>query len=188
MKYLFCLLSILLISIPLYSAEKCSIDGPSCPNIGLEVDAYSYISGGYHGSYWIGNGKTRGRIIFARAYPPESYLPEGFKDIKIDVLAFMYDYFFSNNLQFDGFWAGAGVEYWDCEAINKFDGHDGDYKNFQFTLSGGYVWKFYHDFYLTPGASVHYRFTGDDEVLIGDSILKPAKFIGEVSMKIGWYL
>jgi hypothetical protein len=60
------------------------------------------------------------------------------------------------------------------------------YENFIFTGGGGYVWKFYKNFYLNSWVAVHLRAAGDDQAAVDGQRFRPARITPEASLKIGW--
>ena len=153
--------------------------------IGTELDLLPYISGGYYVSAWYGIDQFRFRTILTKTTVPEFVLSKGYKDNKLNVYAFIADYFFKKNLE--GFWIGTGLEYWDSKITYKTENQTASYHNTVFTLGGGYVWKFFDNFYLNPWVAFHYLIAGDKEVQVGSSTFKPSVFTPEASIKIGWY-
>ncbi len=108
--------------------------------LGTELDMLPYISGGYYVSAWYGIEQFRFRAILTKTTVPEFVLAEGYKDNKLNVYAFITDYFFKKN--FEGFWIGTGLEYWDSKITYEAENQTASYNNTVFTLGGGYVWKF----------------------------------------------
>jgi hypothetical protein len=153
--------------------------------IGFEVDALPYVTGGYYGSVWIGHNHMRYRAILTRLTTPEFVLPDGFTNNKIIAYTIITDYFFKPD--FEGWWVGAGVEYWKCEIQSDAKLSTAKYNNTIFTLGGGYVWKFYENFYLNPWTAGHLRIAGDNSVIVDGKEFKPSLLTFEVSLKLGWH-
>jgi hypothetical protein len=153
--------------------------------LGTELDMLPYISSGYYLSAWYGTDQFRFRAILTKTTVPKFVLADGYTDNKLNVYAFIADYFFKKN--FEGFWIGTGLEYWDSQITYEAENKTASYNNTVFTLGGGYVWKFYDNFYLNPWVAFHYIFAGDKEVEVGSSTYKPNVFTPEASIKIGWH-
>lgn len=153
--------------------------------IGFELDMLPFISGGYYGSVWYGFDNFRLREVIAKTTVPEFMLDKGFKDNELMVYAVIADYFFEKN--FKGFWIAAGMEYWDSEIAHETETQITIYSNTVFTAGGGYVWKFYENFYLNPWAAFHVIVAGDKDIKVGNHIFNPAVFTPEISLKIGWH-
>jgi hypothetical protein len=158
----------------------------SSTTFGLELDALPYISSGYYGSVWYGADHFRIRGVVTKTTVPEFILPEGFKNNRLKVFAFIVDYF--PQLEFRGWWIGSGLEIWNATIEHKNENSAPSYTNTVFTVGGGYVWKFYRNFYLNPWAAAHIIIAGDKDVAVGLHAFKPSVFTGEVSLKIGWHL
>lgn len=152
---------------------------------GTELDLLPYISGGYYVSAWYGIDQFRFRAILTNTTVPEFVLADGYTNNKLKVYAFIMDYFFKKN--FEGFWIGTGIEYWDSQIKFETENQTAEYNNTLFTFGGGYVWKFYDNFFLNPWAAFHYIIAGDKEVKVGSTTFKPNVFTPEASIKIGWY-
>ena len=153
--------------------------------IGFEVDALPYITGGYYGSVWVGHNKMRYRAIVTSIITPEFFLEDGFTNNKITAYTFITDYFFKPDFQ--KWWLGAGLEYWKGQIQTDAKLSTAKYNNAVFTVGGGYVWKFYKNFYVNPWAAGHVRIAGDNKVMVDGKQFKPPLFIPEVSLKIGWH-
>jgi hypothetical protein len=153
--------------------------------LGTELDLLPYISGGYYVSAWYGIDQFRFRAILTKTTVPEFVLADGYTDNKLDVYAFIADYFFKKN--FEGFWIGTGLESWDAQIKYEAENQTASYNNTVFTLGGGYVWKFYENFYLNPWVAFHYIIAGDKEVRVGGNSFKPNVLTPEASIKVGWH-
>jgi hypothetical protein len=154
--------------------------------LGLELDALPYISGGYYGSVWYGFDHFRIRGVVTKTTVPEFMLPEDYKNNRLKVFAFIVDYF--PQLEFHGLWIGSGLETWNSTIEHENENVSSSYSNTVFTAGGGYVWKFYNNFYLNPWGAAHVIIAGDKKVAVGVHTYKPSIFTGEVSLKIGWHL
>ena len=153
--------------------------------VGFELDALPYITGGYYGSVWAGKKHFRYRAVITKIETPDFILDDGFTNNDIKVFAAIVDYFFKP--EFEGWWLGTGLEYWDATIQTDAQINTAEYNNTVFTIGGGYVWKFYKNFYLNPWLAGHLRIGGDKEVLIDGSTFQPKLVIPEISLKLGWH-
>lgn len=153
--------------------------------IGVELDALPYITGGYYGSLWVGHNHLRYRAVVAKVNTPDFMVEDGFTNNEIQAYAVIVDYFFKPN--FEKWWIGAGVEYWDGSIQSDASLETATYNQTVFTLGGGYVWKFHKNFYINPWIAFHARLTGDREVSVDEKVFEPAAFTPEASLKLGWY-
>lgn len=153
--------------------------------IGLEADILPYMTGGYYGSVWLGYKHMRYRAILTKVTTPSFFVKSGFGNNKIQAYTLIADYFFKPN--FEKWWLGAGFEYWDQTIQTDSKLSTADFNTTVFTVGGGYVWKFYKNFYLNPWAAGHVRIAGDTQVAIDGKVYKPALFTPEASLKIGWH-
>ena len=153
--------------------------------IGFELDALPYITGGYYGSVWVGHNHLRYRAVIAKTETPDFVLEDGFTNNEIKAYAAIVDYFFKPD--YKGWWIGTGLEYWDAKIQTDAKLETAEYNNTVFTVGGGYVWKFYKDFYLNPWVAGHLRIAGDKDVIVDQSMFETKLFLPEVSLKLGWH-
>ena len=153
--------------------------------VGVEIDALPYILSGYYGSVWVGRHQWRARAVVSRSTLPSFVVQDGFEAHRIDVVAALVDHFFKAD--FRGFWVGGGAEYWQNDVRSKTSRQSASWDNVAATLGGGYVWKFYRNFYLNPWAAGHLIVGGDTKVPVGGETFEPSRLTGEVSLKVGWH-
>lgn len=153
--------------------------------VGFEVDALPYITGGYYASFWVGHKHMRYRAIITQVTAPDFVVPDGFTNNEIQAYTVIVDYFFKEG--FEKWWVGSGFEYWDGKIQTDDKLATATYSNTIFTVGGGYVWKFYKNFYLNPWVAVHFRIDGDKEVAVDGEVFTPALLTPEASLKIGWH-
>jgi len=153
--------------------------------VGFELDALPYVTGGYYGSIWYGIKQFRFRGVIAKIKPPGFLLDEGYENNEVKAYALIVDYFFKDN--FEGFWGGVGLEYWDSSIEHENETVTAKYNNTIFTVGGGYVWKFYKNFYLNPWVAVHAIIAGEKDVRVGSRTYEPQVVTPEASVKIGWH-
>lgn len=153
--------------------------------MGLEIDALPYLTGGYYGSLWVGHNHFRYRAIVTQITTPSFMIEDGFTNNKIQSYTAIADYFFSEG--FEKWWVGSGFEYWKGQIQSERKLSTGRYDNVIFTAGGGYVWKFYQNFYLNPWLAVHCRIAGDNYADVDGLRFRPAFVTPEGSLKIGWH-
>ena len=158
------------------------------PTIGVELDAFPYLTGGWYGSLWIGYRQIRLRGVLAESYPGSIVTDEGFRDLRIRAAAALVDWFpFNAPGTYEGVWFGAGVEWWRNRVTNEANNRAGTFNSTMATLGGGYVWKFYQHFYVNPWAAAHVQATGGNATIAGSEYQAPS-ILPEVSVKLGWHL
>ena len=154
-------------------------------SLGLEQDILPYLTKGYYAALWSGKGHVRIRAITAHVHKPDFITPDGFTNNEVTAYAILTDYFL--NTDWDGWWAGVGLVYWDSSIQRKAAGNTTSYHNTLINGSLGFQWKFYKHFYLCPWAGLHLRVGGAKEVTVdGDSFTTPV-LNPEASLKVGWY-
>jgi hypothetical protein len=173
---------LILLSLPVLCQERTT---PNRTTVGFELDALPYITGGYYFSVWVGHNHMRYRSVVTKATTPEFLLKEGFTNNDIHAYTLIADYFFKTG--FKGWWIGSGFEYWKGQIQADTKLSNAKYSNAVFTVGGGYVWKFYKNFYLNPWTGCHLRIAGDTEVMVDGEKFVPPFFTPELSIKIGWH-
>jgi len=153
--------------------------------LGFELDVFPFATGGYYGSAWLGNNHLRYRAVVAKATTPDFVLGKDFTENRVQAFAGIVDYFFKP--EFKGWWIGSGFEYWKCNIKTKAMVENASYSQTVFTVGGGYVWKFYKNFYLNPWAAAHLRLAGEKQVPVDSKVFKPSAFLPEISIKLGWH-
>lgn len=171
----------------LFSFSYGQADNQSTKNtsIGFELDALPYITGGYYGSVWIGHNHFRYRAVISKVEIPDFVIQDGFTNNENKAYAAIVEYFFRPD--FEGWWIGTGIEYWENNIQTDAKLDTSEYNNTVFTIGSGYVWKFYKNFYLNPWVAGHLRIAGDKDVVVDESTFETKLFIPEVSLKLGWH-
>ena len=159
---------------------KPTTDAPRT-TVGFELDALPYLSGGYYASTWIGRDRIRVRPVITKTSLPSFVVQDGFENAELDVYAVIVDYFFREGFQ--GFWIGAGAEYWQNSIENEVNGGTAEWNNTIATIGGGYVWEFAGNFYLNPWAAGHLVVGGPTSVEVGGATYSPKRFTPEVDRK-----
>ena len=128
--------------------------------------------------------------IKVRAIGGHMYLPPGltgsggFGNQELTVAAVIADYMFGDH--FDGFWIGAGAEYWGNTISHEDTGEEFRWNNYVLTLGGGHIWRIYGNLYINPWAAVHYITNPREFDAAGDRFSQ-RKIQGSFSMKIGYF-
>jgi hypothetical protein len=139
---------------------------------------------GYSAQVWYGYNKNRLRGVVAGFHVPDKIMGnENFKDLKTTATALIYDRFKNNNFQ--GWWLGAGIEFWNNTITSNTDYKDYSFNNYVATTGMGYIFKVYKNLYIEPWGAIHYVLN-DEKVVVGNTEYQSNKFQGEVSLKIGW--
>ncbi|MFZ5434230.1 MAG: hypothetical protein ACOZB3_10695 [Calditrichota bacterium] len=169
----------------LISVLVTSVSYAEAKTVGLELDVLPYLTGGYYGSVWYGVDHIRFRGVVAKVNTPDFAVQDGYKNSEIKAVAFIVDYFPQEN--FRGPWGGMGLEFWISRIEPESERSITEFTDLVFTLGGGYVWKFYRDFYLNPWAAMHVIIDGETEVPVGSRTYRPDRFTAEASLKLGWH-
>ena len=155
---------------------------------GVELDALPFVTGGYYASAWAGRDGFRLRGVFTQFNAPEFMIPEGFEEQKTNAYTILLDYFPSvGHNEFEKWWIGGGLEYWDSRVMNSAEQSVGAYEQLMLTVGTGYVWRLWGNLYINPWAAMHLALFGSDELRIGGAAFKPDDFLYEASIKLGWY-
>ena len=156
--------------------------------VGAELDVFPFATGGYYGSVWAGYDGWRVRPVIARAYTPSFVVDPAFDDARVDALALIVDWFpLAGGDDFRGLWVGAGGEYWKNRIRREGYDEEASWSNGVATLGGGYVLKFWHNFYFNGWAAAHVVVAGDREIPVAAAIYEQPIFTPEASLKIGWH-
>jgi hypothetical protein len=139
---------------------------------------------GYSAQVWYGYNKNRIRGVVAGFQIPDKIMGnDSFKDLKTTATALIYDRFKNNNFQ--GWWLGAGLEFWNNTITSNTDYKDYNFNNYVATTGMGYIFTVYKNSYIEPWGAIHYVLN-DEKVVVGNTEYQTKKFQGEVSLKIGW--
>lgn len=176
--------SVLILLIPLTTTPGWSQQADNI-QVGFELDALPFITGGYYGSVWVGHKHIRYRAIITEITTPAFFVEEGFTNNTINAYTAIVDYFFKPD--FKKWWVGAGIEYWQGSIQSDVKISTSEYENIIATAGTGYVWKFYKNFYLNPWTALHLRVAGDKKVMVDSQEFNPPVVTPEVSLKIGWH-
>lgn len=140
---------------------------------------------GFSGQTWFVANHNRIRAVGAFFQLPETIVDNNkFENQNMKVAAIIYDYIFGENI--DGFWLGTGVEFWFNDITEKEINESKSWNNFVYTIGGGYIYKFYKNFYIEPWCAAH-LVINNDSITINSNKYQPKKIQGEISLKIGWH-
>lgn len=182
MKKLLTALALVFICLFLTSPVMADDQVPKEWMLGTELDLVPYIFDGYYVSAVAGYGKLRARFVRTNITTPGFATQSGFADNKLNVNAYIIDYYFKDG--FKGWWFGPGYESWDGEVKEKSSGLKKMYRTDILTLGGGYTFRFNDHFYLNPWAAVHIPIGGDKNVQFVNETFK-LRATPEASIKIG---
>jgi hypothetical protein len=144
---------------------------------------------GLSGQLWLGIDHVRLRLVGARIAVPNGIAAnDGFEDQLLLVAAGIVDYTFGSH--FDGWWLGAGVEYWDgTMSIVESPGSTASWQALMTTFGGGYIFRFGKSvhFCLEPWAGLHLRMT-PAKLTFDDEAYTPQRVSATVSLKLGVFI
>lgn len=156
--------------------------------VGTELDVLPFATGGYYASLWAGYDGWRVRPVVARAYTPSFVVDPAFDDARVDALALIVDWFpLEGGDHFRGLWVGVGGEQWKNRIRREGYDEEATWDNGVATVGGGYVLKFWHNFYFNGWAAGHVVVAGDRDIPVAGAIYKQPTFTPEASLKIGWH-
>jgi hypothetical protein len=184
------LLSTLAVLCGLFATNAlCQTPHESAPRnwkLGGELDALSYATKGYYGSFFAGRDGWRVRAIVSRVNPPGFANPEGF-DRQVNAYVLAADRFFGPRRRtLEGFWIGPGVELWRNRVQREGTGDRAHFNNLVPTVGVGYVWKVSKHVYLNPWAAAHIVAGGARRIPVGDGTYEQKRLHVEASMKVGF--
>lgn len=189
MKILIRLQTLALASLPMVfgqpatSAEDRVVDW----KFGGELDALSYVTKGFYGSFFAGRDGWRGRAIVSRVNVPGFVIPDGFDKRRVDAYVIAVDRFFgSKRKNLEGFWIGPGIEVWRNRVRREGFTEYRSFNNLVPTIGVGYVWKISKHFYVNPWAAGHVVAAGPRDLNISGRAYKQRVFTPEGSLKLGF--
>jgi len=149
------------------AAEPASESARSRRALGVGVDLLPIVLSatagevGLSAQVWAGFDHFRFRLVGARIAVPNGIAADnGFEDQVIGAVAGLVDYTFGPH--FDGWWVGAGLEYWNSTmSIAASPGSTASWEALMATFGGGYMfqWGSSVHFYVEPWAGLHLRMT-----------------------------
>jgi len=158
--------------------------------VGFQLDLFptlvSAINGeaGYAPQVWLGIDHVRVRFVGAHMEPPDAlaFADEGFENPTTTALAFILDYTFGDH--FDGFWVCAGFETWQQTIEHEAVPERAAWTSVIGTTGGGYIWRFYGNFYVDPWAGVHWTMN-PQQIDLGPYQYDPPAVVANASVKVG---
>jgi hypothetical protein len=153
--------------------------------IGIELDALPYITGGYFAAAWVGKDHWRLRALTAGVNKPDWVTEKGFTNHHVTAYALVVDYFLKPEYQ--GWWIAGGPVYWKSTIQTDAKLQTTHFDNLLLNGSLGYNWKFFHRFYLSPWAGMSIRVSGDKGIPVDSKTFTLPLFNPEASLKLGFY-
>lgn len=158
--------------------------------VGFQLDLFptvvSAINGkaGFAPQVWLGLDHVRVRFVGAHMEPPDAlaFADEGFENPTTTALAFILDYTFGDH--FDGFWVCAGFEAWQQTIEHEAGPERAVWSSVIATTGGGYIWRFYRNFYIDPWAGVHWTMN-PQQIELGPYQYDPPPVVANASVKVG---
>ncbi|NCU03473.1 MAG: hypothetical protein GXC73_05750, partial [Chitinophagaceae bacterium] len=132
--------------------------------LGAELDALPYATGGYFAAGWVGKERIRARVLTAGVHMPGFITRDGFTNHHITSYAVIADYFLKDNWK--GWWAGAGLVYWKSSIQSDARLQTTGFENYLLNGSIGYNIPLYKKLYLSPWAGLSIRTAGDKNVAV----------------------
>jgi len=174
------------------AAEPAAESGSSRRALGVGVDLLPIVLSatagevGLSAQLWAGFDHFRFRLVGARIAVPNGIAADnGFEDQVIGAVAGIVDYTFGPH--FDGWWVGAGLEYWNSTmSIAASPGSTASWEALMATFGGGYIfqWGSSVHFYLEPWAGLHLRMT-PARLSFGGETYTPQRVQANASVKLG---
>ncbi len=157
---------------------------------GVESDAVSWPTGGYHGSAWFGTEQVRVRIVKALFYSPDFIVPEGFERLRNEAWEFFIDVAWRPRpARFEGLWSGIGLELYERTIRDASSDTEADFDALELAVRTGYIWRpFDAGFYVNPWIGLNVRLDGHASVVVGDRTYSAPRVSPIASVKLGWLL
>ncbi|MEM7436917.1 MAG: hypothetical protein AAF436_17315 [Myxococcota bacterium] len=163
---------------------------PRRVTVGFNVDLFPIIASasqkafGFSGQLQLAIDKVQFRLVGAKIRNFAALLDDDFEDHDTVVLAFIFDFFFREDLS--GFWVASGFELWLNEIGNANTTSRADWTNAVWTLGGGYVWRIGPHFFINPWIGMHVRMN-NPEIELGGQSFQPLWVVANGSVKLGAY-
>lgn len=155
-------------------------------NVGVEIDALPYITGGYFGALWLGKNHWRVRALTASVNKPDWSINKDFSNNLVDAYALVVDRFFKKN--WTGWWLGGGLVYWKSEIQTKANLQKAKFQNTLLNGSLGYNLKINKHLYLSPWAAMSFKVAGDKNTPVDNLKYTLPVLNPEASLKLGvWF-
>lgn len=156
-------------------------------HFGFESEIMTWINSGYHGSFWFGRNGLRARFVVASATYPQSFTPEGFKNLTSDFYEVEIDYFFGKKRKdFRGFWVALGPGYTQQTIESETTGLKGSIDLIDLHTGVGYAVNIFKGFYINPWVGIDIHLNAPKEVNIGTEIWNPRIIDPVFGVKLGY--
>lgn len=152
--------------------------------VGIELDALPYATGGYFAAAWAGKDLVRIRILTAAVNKPDWTTTDGFTHHHINAYALVADRFFKSGWK--GWWLSGGLVYWKSRIETNAGNEQAKLQNFLLNGSLGYNITLYKKLYLSPWAGLSFRFVGDTKVPVDNKQFTLPFVNPEASLKLGY--
>lgn len=153
--------------------------------VGLELDALPYLTGGYFVGGWIGQNHWRARALHANVHKPDWTTTQGFSNHRVNAYALLLDFF--PKQEWRSWWIGAGPVYWRSHIQSDEKKQTVFFQNYLLNGSMGYNLKLGKKVYISPWAGLSMRIAGDRDVPVDQSSYTLPLFNPEASLKLGVY-
>ena len=182
-KYLFMIFTSLVITSAAFTEDIIGKKINSVISPDILPYAASSIDGdtGYSIQGWISYNRFKFRAVAAQVYLPEIFRDNNLEYHRLNVTAFITDYYFSEINR--GLWVGSGIEIWENTASDNSE--EKQWNNLIMTLGSGYTFMPGKHFYLNPFAAVHFDPSGE-KITFNDFSINEKIFQYSASMKLGW--
>jgi hypothetical protein len=182
-KVIFILPLILVIQFIIPTVNKLSAQKISKWNIGIEIDALPYITGGHFAAGWVGKDKWRCRALMADVHKPDWFTTDGFRNHHIRAYALVIERFLFSGWK--GWWIGGGPVYWKSEIQSDALLQKATFTNYLINGSLGYNFILFKNVYLSPWAGLSLKVAGDKNIPIDTKIYNLPLLNPEMSLKAG---
>lgn len=178
---------------PARAEEQVAIRAERPLALGFQLDLFptvvSAVNGkaGYAPQIWLGIDHVRLRLVGAHLEPPDAlaFADEGFENPTTTALAIIIDYTFGD--YFDGFWVCAGFEAWQQSIEHEAVSERAVWSSVVGTTGGGYIWRFYENFFVDPWVGVHWTMN-PERVELGPYEYEPPPVVANASVKVGVFV
>lgn len=152
--------------------------------VGVELDALPYATGGYFAAAWLGKDLWRIRILTAAVNKPDWTTADGFTHHHINAYALVADRFLKSGWK--GWWLSGGLVYWKSRIETNAGNEQAKLQNFLLNGSLGYNITLYKKLYLSPWAGLSFRVAGDTKVPVDNKQFTLPFVNPEASLKLGY--
>lgn len=158
---------------------------PPSVQVGVEIDALPYATGGYFVAGWAGKGLWRFRALTAAVNKPDWTTRSGFSKHHVKAYAVLLDRFLRPGWK--GWWIGAGPVYWKSNIQTDLHQQKARFEHWLLNGSLGYHLPLGRHFYLSPWAGMSLRVAGDKDVPVDGKMYTLPLLNPEASLKLGLF-